>query len=161
YQQSLGNGLIGQNGRDSTTHLPDYEENAPNQFPHFKVFPSVTNNGEYAIKYTMSFVIPKKTKYPEEAADFALYVTNPDNQLEFTKEAPVFPSTKETLEDDYFTDIGDKTIEEKARSIQVDSLSDMVITNIDEKLRNTYRENIAAAMMGDKTVEQALDDAVE
>jgi len=159
YQQTLGNGLIGQNGRDSTTHLPDYEENAPNQFPNFKVFPSVTNNDEYAIKYTMSFVIPKESDHPEEAADFALYVTNAENQLEFSKEAPVFPSTEETLDDEYFTDIGDDTIEEKARSIQIDSLSDMVITNIDEELRNAYRVEIAAAMMGEKTTEEALDDA--
>lgn len=160
-QQTLANGLIGHKASESSTRIAEYEENAPTRFKDLKVFPAISDTGNYAINHTMSFVIPQKTKHPEEAADFALFVTNPENQLEFSKEANVFPSTKKSMEDEFFEveDSGD--IYDEARKIQVENMENLVITNIDIGLRELYQKEIEAAFLDNKTVEEALNDAVK
>ena len=56
-----------------------------------------------------TFAVPAKSKHPKEAADFAFYVTNAANQLAFCKLVAIFPTTKKTLDDPFFTNIEVKT----------------------------------------------------
>lgn len=56
----------------------------------------------------MNFAVPSKTQNKKAAVAFAEFISNPKNQLEFAKTAgTVLPSTKESLEDDYFKNPGD------------------------------------------------------
>jgi len=161
YQQTFSNGLIGHNGRNGSTHLNVYEDTAPEVFDNLKVFPAVTDNGELARTNMFSFAVPQQSEHPEKAGDFALFFTNAENQLEFSKVAPVFPSTKESLEDPYFTENEGDTIYDEARRIQIETMDQLTINNVIQDLRNQYRREISAVMLGEKSVEQALSDAEE
>ncbi|MCL3776611.1 MULTISPECIES: sugar ABC transporter substrate-binding protein [unclassified Actinomyces] len=50
----------------------------------------------------MNLVIPSKSSQQEAAARFALYVTNDANQLSFSQEAGIFPSTVAASKDPFF-----------------------------------------------------------
>jgi putative chitobiose transport system substrate-binding protein len=85
--------------------------------------------------------------------------------LEFCKLVPIFPSTKETLKDPFFTNFEVKTIKDQARKVMVEyapnlTLAYMGVPNEDE-LREYYLEQIRAAMLGQKSVKDALDAAVQ
>ncbi|MGL6247612.1 MAG: ABC transporter substrate-binding protein, partial [Culicoidibacterales bacterium] len=56
----------------------------------------------------MNFAVPTKTDNKAAAVALAEFVTNADNQLEFSKTAgTVLPATIASLEDSYFTEPGD------------------------------------------------------
>jgi putative chitobiose transport system substrate-binding protein len=164
-QQTIDNQLTAHVGLAGSFQLNNIEKNAPNVLPKLKVVPPVTKTGKVAIKDFQLFVIPKKSKHPKEAADFALYMTSPQKQLEFCKLVPIFPSTKDTLKDPFFTDFEVKTVKDQARKVMVEyapnlTLAYMGIPNEDE-LRQYYLEQIRAAMLGQKSVKDALDAAVK
>jgi putative chitobiose transport system substrate-binding protein len=163
YPQTVDNGLVAQAGLVGAFNLVNWEKNSPQIIPKLKVIPAVTGTGKLAINDMQLFLIPKKSKHPKEAADFALFVTNPTNQLKFCKLVPIFPSTTETLKDPFFTDIKVKSIEDAARKIMVQEAPNMIMDNFGKKaedLLNHYNDEIVAAVMQKKSAQQALSDAV-
>ncbi len=112
----------------------------------------------------MNLVIPKDTKAPDVALKFALFVTNDDNQLGFAKAANVLPSTVKALQDPYFTKApASATPVEKARVISAQQMKDAevlvpVMKNV-KKLQKVIYDNLQAAMLKQKTVDQAVNDA--
>ncbi len=113
----------------------------------------------------MNLVIPQDTDKPEEALDYALYVTNTENQLVFAQEANVLPSTVEAV-DQYIQELeqqNSNTPVEQARKISALQLKDAQVLipamkNIN-LLQKAIYENLQAAMLKEKTVEQAVADA--
>jgi putative chitobiose transport system substrate-binding protein len=114
----------------------------------------------------MNLVIPKDTDQPEAALKFALYVTNNDNQLAFAKAANVLPSTQAALKDPYFTKTPAKaTPVDRARIVSARQLQDAeslipAMKNV-KQLQKVIYENLQAAMLGQKTVDQAIADAAQ
>ncbi|MBD2462741.1 sugar ABC transporter substrate-binding protein [Oscillatoria sp. FACHB-1407] len=112
----------------------------------------------------MNLVIPRSTDQPDAALKFALFVTNNDNQLTFAKAANVLPSTTDALADPHFTDLPDNaTSVEKARSISAGQMRDAEVLlpplkDIRELQKIIYN-NLQAAMLGEKNVDQAVADA--
>ena len=112
----------------------------------------------------MNVVIPRSTDQPDAAVQFALFLTNDTNQLEFAKAANVLPSTVAAAQDSYFTDVAaEASTLEKARSVSARQLQDAeillpTIQDIKELQKIVY-DNLQAAMLGEKTVEQAVEDA--
>ncbi|MEM9817294.1 MAG: sugar ABC transporter substrate-binding protein [Cyanobacteria bacterium P01_D01_bin.6] len=123
-------------------------------------------SGETAKKNVaaMNLVIPRSTDTPEAALKFALYVTNDENQLSFAKAANVLPSTTQALADSYFTepptDAEPVTI---ARSVSAQQMADaevLIPAMADVKtLQKAIYTNLQAAMLGQKTVDEAVADA--
>ncbi len=113
----------------------------------------------------MNLVIPKSSKNPKEAVEFAKFVTNTENQLKFAKEASVLPSTIKAVET-YINEqenSTDKTPLSQAIAISAKQLKDAQVLvppqdNINQLQKIIY-ENLQAAMLEQKTVEQALEDA--
>lgn len=113
----------------------------------------------------MNLVIPRDTDKPEEALKYALFVTNTDNQLAFAKAANVLPSTIEAV-DRYIKELdaqGNTTPVEQARKVSAAQLKDAEVLvpamkNLD-RLQKIIYENLQAAMVKEKTVEQAIADA--
>ena len=71
------------------------KQNAPQVYAKTDVNRQLSGsaNGAGGIDFSlMNLVIPKKSKYPQEALKFALFLTNGQNQLEFCKLAPILPS---------------------------------------------------------------------
>jgi putative chitobiose transport system substrate-binding protein len=114
----------------------------------------------------MDLVIPRDTDQPDAALKFALFVTNNDNQLAFAKAGNVLPSTKEALQSDYFNNPGENASPvDKARVVsanQMQSAEVLVPAMKDVKqLQKVIYDNLQAAMLGQKTVDQAVADAAQ
>ncbi|MCU0570051.1 MAG: sugar ABC transporter substrate-binding protein [Oculatellaceae cyanobacterium Prado106] len=111
----------------------------------------------------MNLVIPRNTDQPDAALKFALFVTNNTNQLAFAKAANVLPSTGDALKDGYFTS-GDAALD-KARAISAQQMADAEVllpANKDIKeLQKIVYDNLQAAMLDEKTVDQAIADAAQ
>jgi putative chitobiose transport system substrate-binding protein len=79
--------------------------------------------GKAGIRYsnTMNIVVPSATSHKKEAVDFAVFVTNAANQLEFSKIANTLPSTVESAKDPFFSE-NDGTLEGVAKTVSAVSL---------------------------------------
>ena len=99
------------------------------------------------------------------AIDFARFVTNEKNQIEFDKKASVFPSAKGGLDDDYYKSIDESTLEGKALKITLDQVKDGYGSRPAEFTDNNgyknFQQQIALAMQGKQTAKEALDKSVE
>ncbi|WHY77816.1 ABC transporter substrate-binding protein [Neobacillus sp. WH10] len=90
------------------TFLGPVESGAPEVFKASKSGQPLNSEDAPVNVAVMNFAVPSKTQNKEAAVALAEFVTNPKNQLEFAKTAgTVLPSTKESLEDDYFKNPGD------------------------------------------------------
>jgi putative chitobiose transport system substrate-binding protein len=113
----------------------------------------------------MNLVIPRDTQKPDEALQYALYVTNTKNQLAFAKAANVLPSTTDAVAQ-YIKELeqqGQATSVEQARKVSANQLKDAEVLipamKNTKQLQKAIYENLQAAMLGEKTVEQAVKDA--
>ena len=112
----------------------------------------------------MNFAISRNTKLPDGALKFVLFITNYHNQMVFAQETNVLPSTTKTLENSYFQNISsDASTQERGRVISAGQIfaAEVLlppIKNLD-KLKQIIYQNLQGAMLGEKTIEQAIADA--
>ncbi len=114
----------------------------------------------------MDLVIPRDTAQPDAALKFALFVTNNKNQLAFAKAANVLPSTVQALSDSYFKNLSDNaSSQDKARLVSASQLkqAEVLIPAMKDinLLQKAIYENLQAAMLGEKTLDQAVVDAAQ
>jgi putative chitobiose transport system substrate-binding protein len=126
--------------------------------------PQITGSTGKKNVAVMNVVIPKNTKQPDAAVKFAVFLTNPKNQLSFAKAANVLPSTLTSLQDSYFSKVNaDATSIDKARVVSAGQMKQaevLVPTLKDIKsLQKILYENLQAVMLKQKTADQALKDA--
>lgn len=146
--------------------LKTIEKNAPSIAKASQSAPQITGDTGKKNVAVMNVAIPKGTDQPDAALKFALFLTNNENQLAFAKAANVLPSTIQSAKDAYFTTApADATSIDKARIVSAGQLQKAevlipVIKNI-KTLQQTIYENLQAAMLGQKTVDQALSDAAQ
>lgn len=141
-------------------------QNAPDIARVSVAAPEITGSTGKKNVAVMNLVIPQSTDQPDAAVKFALFVTNNANQLAFAKAANVLPSTNEALKDPYFQLLpADATSADKARAISAAQLKDAEVLvpamkDVNQLQKFIY-ENLQAAMLGQKTVEQAVADAAQ
>lgn len=126
--------------------------------------PQITGDTGKKNVAVMNLVIPRATDQPEAALEFALYVTNDANQLAFAKAANVLPSTVAALEDSYFTELpAEASPVEAAKVVSAGQMEDaevLIPAMADIKtLQKIIYNNLQAAMLGQKEVDQAVTDA--
>jgi putative chitobiose transport system substrate-binding protein len=142
------------------------ETNAPAIAQVSTAAPQITGDTGKKSVAVMNLVIPRDTDQPEAAVKFALYVTNNENQLSFAKAANVLPSTTAALADRYFTEVTDTSDSlTKARAISANQMQDAevllpAIADVKELQKILY-DNLQAAMLDEKTLDQAIADAEE
>ena len=141
--------------------------NAPTVAQSSGVAPQITGASDKKSVAVMNLTIPRDTDRPEAALKYALYVTNTKNQLAFAKKSNVLPSTKQAVEQ-YIEDIKQQqsdNLQEQAREVSASQLGDaeVLIPAIDNLnvLQKAIYENLQAAMLDEKTVEQAINDAAQ
>ena len=139
--------------------------NAPTIAEVSATAPQITGKTGKKNVAVMNLAIPRNTDKPEEALNYALYVTNTENQLAFAKAANVLPSTQEAV-DKYIQELSTQetiTPIEEARKVSAMQLKDaeVLIPAMDnlQVLQKAIYENLQAAMLEEKTVEQAVKDA--
>ncbi|MBD2251585.1 ABC transporter substrate-binding protein [Nostoc parmelioides] len=140
--------------------------NAPKIAQASAIAPQLTGDTGKKNVAVMNIVVPRDTKQPDAAVKFALFVTNDENQLAFAKAANVLPSTTKALADSYFKDIpADASTVEKARVVSAQQLQQAEILTPAlkdiKKLQKAIYENLQAAMLGEKTVDKAVEDAAQ
>jgi len=126
--------------------------------------PQITGKTGKKSVAVMNLVIPRNTDQADGAVKFALFVTNDKNQLAFAKRANVLPSTVKALQDKYFRILPAKpTALDQARLVSASQMkqAEVLIRAIKKVnvLQKVIYDNLQAAMLGEKTVEQALGDA--
>jgi putative chitobiose transport system substrate-binding protein len=141
-------------------------KNAPSIAKVSASAPQITGETGKKNVAVMNLVIPKDTDQPEAALKFALFVTNNENQLAFAKAANVLPSTQAALKDSYFqTPPANATPVDQARIISAKQLQDAEVlipaTKGVKKLQKIVYDNLQAAMLGQKNVDQAIGDAAQ
>jgi putative chitobiose transport system substrate-binding protein len=126
--------------------------------------PQISGNTGKKNVAVMNLVIPRNTDQPDASLKFALFVTNNANQLAFAKEANVLPSTTAALKDGYFTSGADVALD-KARVVSAGQMQDAEVllpANKDiRELQKIVYDNLQGAMLGEKTVDQAVEDAAQ
>jgi putative chitobiose transport system substrate-binding protein len=97
-------------------------------FEQTEVLPPIVGSLGRAHIAVMPVCVSATTDEPELAAAFARFITNADNQLAFSKLAPILPSTPEALADEFFAGPTDreaadgKAKEGEARAITAGAL---------------------------------------
>ena len=138
------------------------KENAPEIYKKTEILPQlVGNTGKYDYSL-MNMIIPVKAKNKDGALKFALYFTNEENQIEFSKLTGVLPTNINSLKNSYFTHLNNDTLEEKARIICSKQLTNIQpsIKNIKNKKElNTLSANyVQEILIRDKDIKTTLDE---
>ena len=142
-------------------------KNAPSIAKASATAPQMTGETGKKNVAVMNIVIPRDTDNPDAALKFALFVTNSENQLAFAKAANVLPSTLEALQQyrRSLTSDGKALPVEQARDISASQMeqAQVLIPTMKSlnKLQKAIYENLQAAMLGEKTVDQAVADAAQ
>lgn len=139
------------------------KESNPEVYATTFVAPYPMGKGKVIHAGLMALTVPKASKNAQAAVRFALFAANDENQLEFSKQTVVFPSTKKAAADPYFKQKGAGP-EWKARSIAADELHfgrdlTVVVSNQSE-LYKIFREAVESAFFGKMSAKEALDWAV-
>jgi len=141
------------------------KENAPEVYKVSEVSSQITGSNRKIDFALMNLVIPKKSKNPKIAADFALFLTNHENQLKFCKLAPILPSTQQTFTSDFFQNITDNDLIDKGRILSAQQLKNAVAPPVQLKNQKDLNEIIdfstQQALLKDKSPEEALNQAVK
>lgn len=147
----------------SAESLDNIANNAPAIAAATETAPQITGDTGKKNVAAMNLVVPRSTDVPEAAVKFALYVTNNDNQVSFAQAANVLPSTAAAV-DSTLTEAPDEASPiEIARAVSASQLNDaeVLIPALEDvkKLQKAIYDNLQAAMLGDKTVDEAVVDA--
>ncbi|MDY6937370.1 MAG: sugar ABC transporter substrate-binding protein [Cyanobacteriota bacterium] len=146
--------------------LQTIAQNAPTIAQVSEVAPQIVGQTGKKSVAVMNLVIPRDTDKPDAAIAWALYITNPENQLAFAKLTNTLPSTRESLDDPYFQTLPPESSPvDVARLVSASQLPDAQVLvppmkDID-RLQQILYDNLQAAMLNQKSVDAALSDAEE
>ena len=147
--------------------LASIETNAPNIIKVSGAAPQIRGTTDKINVAVMNLVIPRQSRNPQAALEFAQYVTNPENQLAFAQQANVLPSAIAAIED-YIKALDQEpqtTVLQQARRVSASQLAKAEVLIPPRKninmLQKAIYENLAAAMLKQKTVDQALAEAAQ
>jgi len=137
---------------------------SPDVYHDTAVAPAPLGGGRVLDLPTMDLAVPHASRHRPEAVDFALYITNDENQLAFSHLVVIFPSTRAAAADPYFTRAGPSP-EERARVVAARELGlardlTVVVPQSDDLFR-LFREAVETAFYGRMTPQQALAWAVK
>lgn len=98
------------------------KENAPNVYKNTDVSPQVVGKLGQNDFSMMNFVIPKRAKNKEAALEFALYLTNEENQLKLAKLTNILATNEKALKNEYYQKYDNSDLIAKARVISAQQL---------------------------------------
>jgi putative chitobiose transport system substrate-binding protein len=113
---TLASLLIGPN------FLKIVKENAPDIYKVTGVSPQFPRDARFKDLALMVVVVPRKSAHPVEAADFAAFITNAQNQLALAQAAPVLPSVTSALQEPYFSQAVADDLMAQGRSVSARQL---------------------------------------
>lgn len=135
------------------------KENAPDVYAESEITNQLSApDGKYDVGL-MNFVIPKRAKNKDLAREFALQLTNKENQLKFAKLTNTLPANLEVLFDDYFIECPEEIIE-KARCVGASQLNSLVKEdfgyNNKKAINDTLNKSLEEVLLHNKISEDKL-----
>lgn len=144
----------------SALDLGKFKKEVPSLYKNIGITDAVNNTGK-ANMYVQGLMVNAKSKVKPAAVAFAHFVTDEKNQLAFAHEVTVFPSTKGTLEDPFFTK-EDGTDETRVRIASAKSLGTAVNYTpvlLSDQMKTVLRNAVAKGVQGKQSPKEALDAA--
>ncbi|MEU3353814.1 sugar ABC transporter substrate-binding protein [Streptomyces sp. NPDC037389] len=141
--------------------LATFKENAPTLYRNLGITDAPNNTGKPNM-YVMGVAVNEKSKHKAAAIALAHFVTDRKNQEAFAHEVAVFPSTRGSLDDPYWTK-DDGTDEGRVRVASARMLKGAVNYTpvvMSDEMKTVLKNEVAKALQGKKSPKQALDDAV-
>lgn len=146
----------------SSYTMKELKETAPDVYENVAVAPAIADSAPNM--YIESLTVSAQSQNRATALAFASFVANPENQMKFAEQASVFPSTAGSLDDAYFTE-DDGSDEATIRVESATQVKDAAVwwppAFSGESSAEYLREQIAQAVLGQKTPQEALDASVE
>ncbi len=141
-------------------------QSSPDVYKQTLVASYPLDQGEVLHAPLMGLVVPKNTTYPDEALEFALFITGASEQLAFSKAAQAFPSHPNSAENSFFIDLPkNPTLEDKARILVAKQLSYAQDLTMDvpnpTDLFQAIQDAVNGALLEDKPSQEVLDEAVK
>lgn len=142
------------------------KENAPDIYDKTVVSGALTGESGNVDISVLNLVVPEPSEHHEAAVDFALFVTNEENQIDFAKETPVLPSVEDALDDPYFTEEPDDAdpidMERIISAAQLEN-AELLVPPMENSndLETVMHDAFARAMLGKATPKESLDKAEE
>jgi len=140
------------------------KENAPDIYAQSAVTNQLTApSGRYDVAI-MNFVIPKNAKNKELAKEFALRLTDKENQLEFTKLTNTLSVNLDVILDDYFIECPEDIVE-KSRCLGASQLNSLVGEdfgyNNKKAINDTLNKTLEGILLNGKIDDSALRKKLE
>lgn len=129
------------------------------------VAPHPVGAGQVAQASTFAYAVPKGARDPKKAAELAAWLTNDENQLAFSKRTgTTFPTTVKAAADAFFRS-GGGSVNDQARlaaskTMRIGKDLTVPVPNA-AALNKAFKDNIEAAIYGQKSAKEALDDIVK
>ena len=109
---------------------------------------------------SQAIVVPRMSAHVETAVDFALFVTNDKNQLDFCRQVAILPSTKKAAADPYFQKQPTSLADQANFFSYKDIGNSFVVTPPDvtgwSRMADILHEEFSKAMANEQSVENAL-----
>jgi putative chitobiose transport system substrate-binding protein len=146
--------------------LQTVAQNAPETAKVTDIGSQITGSTGKMSAAVMNVAVPTTSTNQALAVKFALYLTNAENQLAFTKVENLLPSTVKSASDRYFTEAAkDAPLLDRARIISASQLSQSEVlippAKDIEKLRKIIYEELQLAMLKEKPSDKAIASAAE
>jgi putative chitobiose transport system substrate-binding protein len=145
------------------TFIPRLEKDANAIYKVTAVGPSPIAAGQVVQASTFAYAVPTGTKDPKASAALAAWLTNDANQLAFAKRAgTVFPTTIRSARDPFFTaGRGSTNLADLGRyvgSVTMRNAKELtpIVPNA-ATLNKAVKDNVEAAIFGQKSAKEALD----
>ncbi|MFC0006555.1 ABC transporter substrate-binding protein [Micromonospora siamensis] len=139
-------------------------ENAPAVAKATGVAPQIASADGTTNMSVMGLLVPKKSKNPATALEFAKFVSNAENQLAFAKIVTILPSTADSLKDPYFTQVSESDPTSVARKISAEQIAkaqNLTPVQWDDRTKAAVIGKVQLAVKGDLDPKTALDQAVD
>ncbi|MET7811908.1 sugar ABC transporter substrate-binding protein [Streptomyces sp. NPDC005395] len=146
----------------SALDLANFKKQAPSLYENIGITDQITSTGHVNM-YVMGLMVNAQSQRKPAAVAFAHYVTDAEHQMSFAKKVAIFPSTAGSLDDPYFTK-EDGTDETRVRVASAKSLKTAVNYTpvlFSEQMKTELRNEVAKALQGKQSPEEALDNAVK
>lgn len=139
-------------------------QNAPQIYARTGVHPAIVGATGTHDLAAMAVSVLTTSRHPDEAKAFALFLTNPDNQLAFSRLTTTYPSVVEALRDSFFADHhGD--LASAARVLGAEQLSHAtrlrrhLLHQEFDVLRDVFDESVQKACLGSLPTREAMHQA--
>jgi len=150
-------------------NLASMQRNAPAVAKVTQSYPPLTGADGTANVAVMTLVVPRQSQRQQEAVDFALFLTNGDNQARFAQEAKVLPSSLQALKQVQMAINAEQPKSREAAQIRAArSLSSKTLERARvlvpawpgvKRLQSIIYTQLQRAMLGQISSDEAVDEA--